>query len=92
LDERDLAAELGRALSCAAQHRLRRLDRDELVDLRIVREAQSGADADLEHAAAGSGEDPSLDLRAVLLLPALAERVVDGSEDSFLQRHGPHSM
>ena len=86
-DERDLATRVCRALSGASEHRLRRLDAHELVDLRVVREALAGPDADLEHASTRFGDELPPQLGAVLALPVRAERVVQRGEDSFANRH-----
>lgn len=79
-DKRDVTPELGRTAPRTPEHRLGRVDADELVDWRIVREAQAGADADLEDAPARVCEQLALELRAELLLGACAQAVVDGGK------------
>ena len=69
--------------SCAPQHRFRRIDGDELLDLGKVREAEAGADTDLEHAPSRAGEQLGFHLGAERLFRTHAQGVVDRGKESF---------
>ena len=87
-DRQSQFGHLLRALHLGAPpHRLRRLDADELPNLRIVRKALARPDADLEGAPVDVSNELSPQLGAVLALPVRAERVVQRGEDSFANRH-----